>query len=41
MNLRMPGGTLTTIMMNHTKQDRLYNVGSLSLASYTSHLEYM
>lgn len=40
MNLRMPGGTLTT-MMNHTKQDRLYNVGSLSLASYTSHLEYM
>lgn len=40
MNLRMPGGTLTN-MMNHTKQDRLYNVGSLSLASYTSHLEYM
>ncbi|KAK3088245.1 hypothetical protein FSP39_016552, partial [Pinctada imbricata] len=40
MNLRMPGGTLTN-MMNHTQQDRLYNVGSLSLASYASHLDYV
>ncbi|XP_060070821.1 receptor-type tyrosine-protein phosphatase kappa-like [Ylistrum balloti] len=40
MNLRMPGGTLTN-MMNHSNNDPLYIPGSLSLASYTSHLEYI
>lgn len=39
MNMRLPGGTLTN-MMDHTQADKLYNVGSLSLPSYTSHLEY-
>ncbi|XP_033729933.1 receptor-type tyrosine-protein phosphatase kappa-like isoform X3 [Pecten maximus] len=40
MNLRMAGGTLTN-MMNHSNNDPLYIPGSLSLASYTSRLEYM
>ncbi|XP_069121029.1 receptor-type tyrosine-protein phosphatase epsilon-like [Argopecten irradians] len=40
MNLRMQGGTLTN-MMTHSNNDPMYIPGSLSLASYTSHLEYM
>ncbi|OWF37446.1 receptor-type tyrosine-protein phosphatase T-like isoform X2 [Mizuhopecten yessoensis] len=40
MNLRMQGGTLTN-MMSHSNNDPLYIPGSLSLASYTSHLEYI
>ncbi|KAJ8300759.1 hypothetical protein KUTeg_022278 [Tegillarca granosa] len=41
MNLRQEGGTLTD-MMNHSSTNKFYhNVGSLSLPSYTSHLEYM